>query len=212
VLQDSDGSTAGNETPPAAPAWKWALPLGALTIGLGLALAFMPVGTAQRFILTVGAFLLVCGVAEGGVGFANRGSVEGKAALLLSVFSLAAGAILVVHPFGTFARLAQLLIAALALRGIGAAVAAFYARPAMKTLVLCRGIFDIGIAAFLLVTVPLTVLLTVPFASLSAIFFGGGAGSPSVATLFGTLVALSFVSGGAAFLLIGLGSRRRARR
>lgn len=220
-MQASDGSIAGNkdrlnpgggDAPPrAAPAWKWAIPLGVLTGMLGFVLFFMPVSTAPGFILTVGAFLLVCGAAEALVGFANRGSLEGRAALLLSGFSLVAGAMLVIHPFGAFSKLVQLLIGALALRGLGAAAAALYARPALKLLVFCRGVLDLAIAGFLLVTVPLTVLLTAPFASLSAVFFGGGTNNPSVVTLFGTLVAASFVSGGVTFLLIGFASRRRAR-
>lgn len=197
---------------PAELRWRWVTPAGALVLTVAVGLVAAPADSASAFSRSVAAMFGLAALIEAGVGVANRSQAEGRAALVLSAASLAAALLLLVQPNEGPLNLINATILALVVRSLGAGISALLMRPVGKAFLLMRGAIEAGMAVFLVATIPLALVLTLPFATLNSIFFGGEGAGPPAAALFGSTIAVSVASGGVMFLLIGLRSRRNRRR
>jgi uncharacterized membrane protein HdeD (DUF308 family) len=181
---------------------------GILTILLGIGVIFAPIADPATYVRTVGICMIVASAAEGLAAIRSRGTIAWAAALLALSGALA-GAIIVAASWASFFKLTRMVIGAVALRGAGAAAVSIFVQPAGKALILCRAGAELSLAAGLFVSV-LALLVTIPFASLSSIFFGGR--NALAGSLFGVLIATSFIIAGASQLILASGARRRARK
>lgn len=186
--------------------WRWTFETGLITLLLALAFEIAPVISPAGSLWTAGAIMILGGLGEGLLGARNEGSAEGKAALTLCWFSIAAGLVLLAGPAAGPFQLVVLAGGALLLRGIGALVAAIRINPDGRNWILCRGCVDLTLAGIVLITIPLAMAIALPFTTLATLFSSADAG-PEAERVLGGFLAVSFAAAGVVFLAIGWARR-----
>jgi uncharacterized membrane protein HdeD (DUF308 family) len=163
---------------------------------LGLLLLFLPVTSRSAFAETTGWFLVAAGLIELVAGLLIRPSREGRILILLSLVTLA-GALLVLLRPGAY-PLIFVAILCLAIRGVGALVAAASGGGRPQIWVLARGVVDLLLAAMLMSGAPLVAVISI---------LSGRRWPPSGTAILGNFVAVSIVAAG--ICLLGLACARR---
>lgn len=178
--------------------WRWAAAGSGMILLLGLVLVFLPVTSRSAFAQTAGWFLVAAGILELAVGLKIAPSPEGRILILLSLVTLA-GALLVLLRPGTY-PLIFVAILCLAIRGVGALVAAASGGGRLQPWVLARGLIDLLLGAILMSGAPLIAVISI---------LSGRNWPPSGTAILGNFIAISMIAAG--ICLLGLAwSQRRA--
>ena len=194
--------------PPAAPLPKTGFPsltaearrsasAGALIVLLGAALVLLPVGGREASVQFTGWILLGAALLELLVGLTSSRPSVRRIQILLSCITLAAVSLILLRPAAY--PLVIVAVLCLAVRGVGATVAAFEPDGFIRAWVLARGLADLILATILMVGAPLAAII-------SAI--AGVPWPPGGAAVLTNFVAVSTIATGLS--LIGLSLRNRS--
>jgi len=196
----SSGQTAAAEmrTPQEALPLRarWTTRCGAAIVLLGTVLILMPVGGREASVQVTGWILLVAALLELVVGLKSLCPSVRKIETLLSVVTLGAVLLILLGP----AAYPLMIIAAicLAVRGVGASVAAFDASGAVRGWVLARGLTDLILATILMVGAPAAAIISV---------ISGVPWPPRGAAVLANFVAVSMIASGLSLLGLAFASR-----
>lgn len=172
---------------------------GGAAIGLlGLTLLLLPVGSRGEFAQATGWFLLTAACIELAVGLRGSPSAEGLLTILLSAITAAAAFLVLFRPEAY--PLFFIAVVCLAIRGIGAVVAASVGAGGLQPWVLARGIVDTLLALVLVAGAPLAAVISV---------VSGKNWPPSGHSVLGNFIACSIIAAGVC--LVGLAYSARAR-
>ena len=181
----------------AGTSWLWAAVGGGMILLLGLVLVFLPVTSRSAFAQTTGGFLVAAGLLELATGLKLGPSREGRIVILLSLVTLAGAALVLLRP-GAY-PLIFVAILCLAIRGVGALVAAASGGGRLQLWVLARGLTDLLLAAILMSGAPLMAVISI---------LSGRNWPRSGTAILGNFIAISMIAAG--ICLVGLAwSRRR---
>jgi uncharacterized membrane protein HdeD (DUF308 family) len=165
---------------------------------LGVTLLVLPVGSRSEFAQTTGWFLLAAACIELAVGLRGSPSAEGLLTILLSAVTAAAAFLVLFRPDAY--PLFFIAVVCLAIRGIGAVVAASVGAGGLQPWVLARGIVDTILALILVAGAPLAAVISV---------VSGKNWPPSGHSVLGNFIACSIIAAG--LCLVGLAYSARAR-
>ena len=179
--------------------WVLAAAGGGLISLLGVVLLLLPVSSKSEFVHITAWLLLAAGSIELGVGLRSNPSAEGRITTLLSGVTLAAATIVLFRPDAY--PLIFIAILCLAIRGIGALVAALVAEGGIQPWVLARGFVDTVLAIVLIGGAPLSAVISV---------LAGKKWPPSGHALLGNFIAWSMVAAGVCLLGLALSRRKQA--
>lgn len=179
--------------------WVLATVGGGQIVLLGVVLLLLPVGSRAGFAQTTGWLLMAAGAIELFVGIRSAPSAEGRITTLLSAVTLAAAFLILFAP-NAYPPI-FIAILCLAVRGIGASIAAFIGKEGLQPWVLARGAVDSGLAMILIAGAPLSAIISV---------LSGRKWPPSGHAILGNFIAWSMVAAG--ICLIGLAISKRRKR
>lgn len=169
--------------------WAWAAAGGGMILVLGLVLVFLPVTSRSTFAQTTGWFLIVASMLELAVGMKIAPAREGRIVITLSLVTLAAALLVLLRP-GAY-PLIFVAILCLAIRGVGALVAAASGEGRLQFWVLARGLIDLLLGGILVSGAPLIAVISV---------LSGKTWPPNSAATLGNFVAMSMISAGICLL------------
>jgi uncharacterized membrane protein HdeD (DUF308 family) len=176
--------------------WLLAAAGGGLILLLGLVLLLLPVASRNAFAQTTGWFLVAAAGIEFGVGLRGSPSVEGRITLLLSAVTAAAAILVLLRPDAY--PLFFVAIVCLAIRGVGAVVAAGIGAAGLQRWVLARGIVDAVLAITLVAGAPLAAVIST---------LSGKKWPPSGHAVLGNFIGISMIAAG--LCLLGLALTKR---
>jgi uncharacterized membrane protein HdeD (DUF308 family) len=176
--------------------WVLATVGGGLILLLGAILLILPVGSRASFAQTAGWLLMAAGAIELFVGIKSGASIDGRITTLLSGVTLAAALVVLFRPDAY--PLIFIAILCLAVRGIGALIAAFIGRDGVQPWVLARGVVDSALAVILIGGAPLSAVISV---------LSGRRWPPSGHALLGNFIAWSMVAAGICLIGVALSKR-----
>ena len=177
--------------------WAWAAAGGGLILLLGLVLVLLPVTSRNTFAQTTGWFLVVASMLELAVGLKIAPAREGRIVVTLSLVTLAAALLVLLRPDAY--PLIFVAMICLAIRGVGALVAAASGAGRLQLWVLARGLVDLVLGGMLISGAPLTAVISV---------LSGKTWPPSGTAILGNFVAISMISAGICLLGMAWSHRR----
>jgi uncharacterized membrane protein HdeD (DUF308 family) len=193
-MTDSARSRAGEEF---RGRWLLAASGGGLILLLGLVLLFLPVASRNTFAETTGWFLVAAAGIEFAVGLRGSPSIEGRITLLLSAVTAAAATLVLLRPDAY--PLFFVAIVCLAIRGVGAIIAAAISAAGLERWVLARGIVDAVLATTLVAGAPLAAVIST---------LSGKKWPPSGHAVLGNFIGVSMIAAGICLLGLALSKRR----
>jgi uncharacterized membrane protein HdeD (DUF308 family) len=193
-MTDAGRSRAGEEF---RGHWLLAACGGGLILLLGLVLLLLPVASRNEFAQTTGWFLVAAAGIEFAVGLRGSPSLEGRLTLLLSAVTAAAAVLVLLRP-GAY-PLFFVAIVCLAIRGVGAIVAAGIGAAGLQRWVLARGIVDSVLATTLVAGAPLAAVIST---------LSGRKWPPAGHAVLGNFIGASMIAAGICLLGLALTKRR----
>jgi uncharacterized membrane protein HdeD (DUF308 family) len=177
--------------------WLLAACGGGVILLLGLVLLFLPVASRDSFAQTTGWFLMAAAGIEFAVGLRGSPSLEGRLTLLLSAATAAAAVLVLLWP-GAY-PLFFVAIVCLAIRGVGAIMAAAINGAGVQRWVMARGIVDAVLATTLVAGAPLAAVIST---------LSGRKWPPAGHAVLGNFIGISMVAAGICLLGLALTKRR----
>jgi uncharacterized membrane protein HdeD (DUF308 family) len=177
--------------------WLLAACGGGVILLLGLVLLFLPVASRDSFAQTTGWFLMAAAGIEFAVGLRGSPSLEGRLTLLLSAATAAAAVLVLLWP-GAY-PLFFVAIVCLAIRGVGAIMAAAINGAGVQRWVMARGIVDAVLATTLVAGAPLAAVIST---------LSGRKWPPAGHAVLGNFIGISMIAAGICLLGLALTKRR----
>ncbi len=173
---------------------------GAVIILLGMVLALLPVGGREASVQVTGWVLFAAALVEGAVGLTSSRPSVRRIELLMSCVTLVAVLLILFHAEAY--PLTLIAATCLAIRGVGASVAAFGPEGLIRRWVLARGMIDLALASILMVGAPMAAIISV---------ISGVPWPARGAAVLTNFVAVSVVATGVSLLVPSLWNRMPGR-
>jgi uncharacterized membrane protein HdeD (DUF308 family) len=184
---------------PSSVAGRWSAISGAGITLIGIVLLLMPIQGRASAIPLAGTALLLAGLLELLTGLKGSRAPVRQISTVLAIVTLLGALLILVRPEAY--PLTFVAIVCLAVRGVGAVVAAFFSSRLVRPWVLGRGVVDILLTAILIAGAPLAAVITV---------IAGSRWPKGGAEILTNFVAVSILATGLSLLGVALWSRRSA--